>query len=204
MNFYVGVPDPKQWWGRMAFAAEILKQLPHKYIYDFGAGSGKLGTIISQQYFGFDAMAYPAVQKIDFNVALPLVKNGKKEERAAVCLGLLEYLQNVPHFLDYLKGNFQISLITYRVLSKKKIAQCDRFLKKRFKSCSVFYSPDAFRGLLDVSFRNVELIQNFDDYILAYLVSDSALPALQPAFSVMPLKAYKPKFFPKKDRRRAR
>ncbi|MET0557132.1 MAG: methyltransferase domain-containing protein [Solirubrobacterales bacterium] len=116
--------DQARWEDRARSAAALLKaheaQLPSKtgkplVIADLGAGNERLRSLLGElldgehRYLPFDLHPQlPTTTRLD-------VKQGLPDDRfdVGVCLGLLEYLPNVPDFLDRLGESCSFALISY-------------------------------------------------------------------------------------------
>jgi len=88
---------------RMGIAATLVKKLPQKNVYDLGCGPGHMGMQLwksDKVYFPHDSyMAFPGVTVVDFNVDFPKIVT-PREDTMCVCLGIFEYIFDVPAFIN--------------------------------------------------------------------------------------------------------
>lgn len=108
------------WSNREICASNFISLLAPKKIFDFGCGDCGLSRRIDKtiEYAGFDSIAHVGgITIIDFNVNLPNIE----DEGLAVCLGILEYLDNKKYFIDYLYKNFKDAVFSCRDIDAENI-----------------------------------------------------------------------------------
>lgn len=138
-----------RWPQREACIARWVAGLPpHLELHDYGCGERGLAQQIgSRRYFGIDRPGSGVDLEVDLNGDLTVIPvPGTRGARAAVVVGLLEYLDDVPRFVSWLAAGYSTVLLTY---------VCDRGAA-RLPEWRSRYTEQELLALLGQAFESVE------------------------------------------------
>lgn len=114
------------WVDRTEKVSKLVLSLSPTSVHDFGCGLCSLRQFlpVGVSYTGYDAVRYlqaPDVQVFDFNDTLPSIS--APVGGVGVAIGLLEYLDDLPGFLDYMLRTFREVVLTYVAASENAVGE---------------------------------------------------------------------------------
>jgi len=132
-----------RWGTRLGVASNLINDnFKGKKVYDMGCGGKQLKLFLEDNlYCGLDTSDYGVEEEfiqVDFN-NISTYPNIKDNNGLIVCLGLLEYIENVEEFLLFCSQSISYVICSYNVSDKdsldkrKKLNWVNNYTLKEFK-----------------------------------------------------------------------